>query len=145
MQNHLAGAAIMKAPLPWTLTQNSWQYTTIYDANKSPVCQLDLEDWHVTEANQDELETVQASVATLIITAANNHAPVLKTLEHCAALFDTLAVKLDRWATESRSGGWSTHQVDENRKTADDCRRYAGHIRAAIPRSPQEIGGSAHD
>lgn len=76
----------------------------------------------------------QAEVdAAFIVAAANNHAPMLKSLEHCAKLFDTLAVKLDRWAAESRSGGWSTHQVDENRKTADDCRRYASQIREALP------------
>jgi hypothetical protein len=69
--------------------------------------------------------------------AINNHAPMLKSLEHCAGLFDTLANKLDRWATESRQDGWSTHQVEENRRTADDCRRYAASIRSALPPRPQ--------
>lgn len=71
--------------------------------------------------------------ASLIIEAVNNHAGLLKSLEHCAKLFDVLAVKLDRWATESQTGGWSTHQVAENIKTAADCRRYATHIRSALP------------
>jgi hypothetical protein len=59
------------APLPWTVTANSWQYTTIYDGNGDVVCRLDLEDWGVTEENQDELETLQAKVAALIVAAAN--------------------------------------------------------------------------
>lgn len=71
--------------------------------------------------------------ATLIIEAVNNHAPMLKTLEHCAKLFDVLADRCDRWANESRSGGWSTHQVEDNIKTANDCRRYAATIRSAVP------------
>lgn len=122
----------MKAPLPWTITQNSWQYTTVYDANKTPVCQLDLEDWGVTEGDQDELEAIQAEVATRIISAVNNHMPMMKSLEHCAKLFDTLAQTMDRWATQSQTGGWSTHQVEENIKRANDCRRYAAEIRSAV-------------
>lgn len=90
----------------------------------------------------DHLKRQAEIDAAFIITAANNHAPMLKTLEHCAALFDTMAVKLDRWATESRDFGWSTHQVDENRKTAEDCRRYAGHIRAALPQPKAAVGSS---
>lgn len=77
--------------------------------------------------------------ADLIITAVNNHAPMIKSLEHCAKLFDTLAVKIDRWATESQYGGWSTHQVQQNKATADDCRRYAAHIRRALPIGHREI------
>lgn len=68
-----------------------------------------------------------------ILRAVNNHAPMLKSLEHCVRLFDTLAMTMDRWATDSREGGWSTHQVEENRKRADDCRRYAASIRSALP------------
>lgn len=60
-----------EAPLPWTFTANSWQYTTIYDGNGDAICRLDLEDWGVTEDNQDDLEKVQAKVATLIIEAVN--------------------------------------------------------------------------
>lgn len=58
-------------PLPWSITANSWQYTTIYDANGTPICRLDLEDWGVTESNQDALETLQAKVAHLIVSAVN--------------------------------------------------------------------------
>src|SRR6185312_6233219 len=66
-----------------------------------------------------------AANADFIVTAVNNHAPMVKSLAHCAQLFDTLAKTLDRWANDSRTGGWSTHQVQENIQRADDCRRYA--------------------
>lgn len=35
------------------------------------------------------------------------------------------ANQLDKWATESREGGWSTHQVDPMKKKADELRRIA--------------------
>ena len=35
------------------------------------------------------------------------------------------AAQLDKWADESRRGGWSTHQVDPMRKRADELRRFA--------------------
>lgn len=78
-------------------------------------------------------ETENRANAEFIVTAVNNHAQMIKSLELCATLFDGLAVKLDRWATQSQTGGWSTHQVDENIKTAADCRRYAATIRRAFP------------
>ena len=60
-----------EAPLPWRFVANSWQYTTIYDGNGDVICRLDLEDWGVTEENQDDLEKVQAKVAALIVAAVN--------------------------------------------------------------------------
>ncbi len=51
------------APSPWTVTSNSWQFTTIYDADGYPVARLDLEDWGVTEEGQEDLEKLQAKVA----------------------------------------------------------------------------------
>lgn len=48
----------------------------------------------------------------------------------CEAWLD-MANTLDRWANESRSGGWSTHQVQPNMKAADDCRRRAAKLRDA--------------
>lgn len=35
------------------------------------------------------------------------------------------AAVCDKWASESRAGGWSTHQVDANRNLANDLRRAA--------------------
>lgn len=51
---------------------------------------------------------------------------------HAAGFLDGLAMRLDGWAEQSRTGGWSTHQVEANRKAADDCRRMAANLRAAI-------------
>ena len=61
------------APLPWTFTANSWQYTTVYDADNLPVCELDLENWPVTEENQDAFEKEQAKLAAFIVKAVNSH------------------------------------------------------------------------
>jgi hypothetical protein len=40
------------------------------------------------------------------------------------ALLDA-ANRCDRWAEESRRGGWSTHQIEANRELANDLRRAA--------------------
>jgi hypothetical protein len=63
-----------QAPTPWTLVQNSWRYTTIYDAEGHTICRLDLEDWSVTERNQNELEAVQMQIARRIVDAVNGSA-----------------------------------------------------------------------
>jgi hypothetical protein len=64
--------SIKDAPLPWTMVQNSWQYTTIYDATGEVICRLDLEDWGVNEENQYDLEQRQEMVAQLILHAVNH-------------------------------------------------------------------------
>ena len=57
--------------LPCKSVANSWQYTTIYDADGKILCRLDLEDWDVTEENQDALEKEQADLAALIVEGLN--------------------------------------------------------------------------
>ncbi len=54
---------------PWSIVKNSWQYTTIHNESGEAICTLDLEDWGVTEENQDELEARQAKVAAKIAAA----------------------------------------------------------------------------
>lgn len=49
-----------------------------------------------------------------------------------AAFLDEMADRLDGWARESRTGGWSTHQVKDNKRAANDCRRMAATIRQGI-------------
>ena len=45
---------------------------------------------------------------------------------HRAARFLMKAADtMDRWAHESRVGGWSTHQVEANKALAGDCRQQA--------------------
>ena len=46
--------------------------------------------------------------------------------------FDALADVLDGWANESRSGGWSTHQVVGNIEAANKCRRMAALARSTL-------------
>jgi hypothetical protein len=58
-----------RAPGQWRFVGNSWQHTTVYSQDDAPVCRLDLEDWDVTEDNQDELEAEQERVARLIVAA----------------------------------------------------------------------------
>jgi hypothetical protein len=52
-----------------------------------------------------------------------------------AAFLETMAVKLDAWATQSRGGGWSTHQVEGNIEQARACRMKAADIRSVIVRT----------
>lgn len=60
---------------------------------------------------------------------------LLEGAKQDAAFMDRLANTLDEWAVQSRSGGWSTHQVDANAKEANECRRRAAQIRAAIAKA----------
>jgi len=39
-----------------------------------------------------------------------------------------IANQLDTWATDSKVGGWSTHQVEPMRKLADSLRRKASQL-----------------
>ncbi len=38
---------------------------------------------------------------------------------------NNLADRLDKWASETQRGGWSTHHVQENLNAANECRREA--------------------
>jgi hypothetical protein len=123
-------AAMTKStPTPWAISDHTGN---IHRGWIKSVCRGFPERIVAQALGQETVEERDAN-ASLIVAAVNNHAPMLSSLESCAKLFDTLAIKLDRWATESRMGGWSTHQVDENIKTAADCRRYAAQIRSALP------------
>jgi hypothetical protein len=75
--------------------------------------------------NDDPGETLCADAAAEI---KRLREPALFT----AGFLDGLAMRLDGWAKESRTGGWSTHQVEANTKAADDCRRAAANLRAAL-------------
>ena len=46
-----------------------------------------------------------------------------------------MATLLDAWARESAEGSWSTHQVDAQRRRADQCRKYAVDCLAAIAKA----------
>lgn len=45
---------------------------------------------------------------------------------------NAMADRLDRWAKDSKAGGWSTHQVTPNEEAANECRRRAAELRAGL-------------
>lgn len=83
-------------PLPWSSVANSWQHTTIYDDNDRQICRLDLEDWGVTEDNQDELEKKQAAVVAYIVEAANNYPAMKAALNDIAWMDEHLTAETAR-------------------------------------------------
>jgi len=94
-----------ETPLPWHSVKNSWQYTTIYDANSNHVCRFDLEDWPVTEENQDELEKRQAELVALIVEAVNSHEALKARIQEQDAM---LAEAAD-WLNAAR--GWEPQET----------------------------------
>lgn len=50
-------------------------------------------------------------------------------LTDTADFLEGLANRIDGWAAESSTGGWSTHQVKANLEAANDCRRKAAELR----------------
>lgn len=105
----------------WYFVENSWQYTTVYDADRVPICRLDLEDWGVTEDNQERLEGLQTSYAQLIAQAWT--IPALRAATPDPARLELLADWFDRLDDDL---GLSETDVQ------DDLRAWAGNIRAAL-------------
>ena len=63
---------VKTSPLPWRIINNSWQFTTIVDANGNNVCEFDLERFEdLNEDNQEEYENIQRKDAEMIIAAVN--------------------------------------------------------------------------
>ena len=63
---------VKTSPLPWRSIDNSWQFTTIVDANGNKVCEFDLERFEdLNEDNQEEYENIQRNDAEMIIAAVN--------------------------------------------------------------------------
>jgi hypothetical protein len=60
------------------------------------------------------------------------HDDVLKLLSNAAMVLDNEANLLDDWAAQSLFGGWSTHQVEPQRKRADELRRESARIIVAL-------------
>lgn len=65
-----------------------------------------------------------------------------QALRDRADYLDGLANILDGWARESLDGGWSTHQVDPNIASANDCRREASRARNAIAKAERSKAAS---
>ena len=63
---------VKTSPLPWRIINNSWQFTTIVDANGNNVCEFDLERFEdLNEDNQEEYENIQRHDVEMIIAAVN--------------------------------------------------------------------------
>ena len=97
MTNSRSQPKIAHAPLPWTSVANSWQYTSIYDADNLPVCRFDLEDWPVTEDNQDAFEKAQAEVVALVVEAVNSHAAIKARIEELEGALRAIDKHLDNF------------------------------------------------
>lgn len=69
---------------------------------------------------------------------ANKDGGVIDAINMCAAIanqigfLEQMADVLDGWANQSKSGGWSTHQVNANEAYANTCRREAAKLRAML-------------
>lgn len=74
----------------------------------------------------------EVAIALKRLEAFDETLSALKAAE--AEHFD-MATLLDAWARESVEGSWSTHQVDAMRRRADQCRRHAAAVRAAISKA----------
>ena len=60
------------SPGPWKAIENSWQYTTIYDAHDHEICRLDLERFEdLNEETQDKYEAIQRADAAAIVRACD--------------------------------------------------------------------------
>lgn len=55
-----------------------------------------------------------------------------EAVANAAAYLSSVADQMDAWAEESKTGGWSTHQVQANINTANSCRRVAAKLRATV-------------
>jgi hypothetical protein len=64
-----------------------------------------------------------------------NAASIMAALKRSAQEHLDMASLLDAWARESVEGSWSTHQVDAQRRRADQCRKYAADALAAIAKA----------
>ena len=63
------------SPGPWKAIENSWQYTTIYDAHDHEICRLDLERFEdLNEETQDKYEAIQRADAAAIVLACDHDA-----------------------------------------------------------------------
>jgi hypothetical protein len=54
-----------------------------------------------------------------------------RTTEELIEFVELVAVRCDLWAQQSETYGWSTHQVEDNRHLAEQCRRSGETARAA--------------
>lgn len=59
-------------------------------------------------------------------------------IEMLANYLDQIANEQDEMARQSKSGGWSTHQVAKNMTIANECRRRASQARNTVDKYREE-------
>ena len=59
-------------PLPLSCTHNSWERSTIYDANGYEICAIEI-SWEADEDTQDHFEALKEANAAFIVRACNSH------------------------------------------------------------------------
>lgn len=66
-----------------------------------------------------------------------------KLMRETADFLLKMADDIDGWAEQSRSGGWSTHQVTANREAAAKLRERAALMYRAANKSDDRVGAVA--
>lgn len=59
---------------------------------------------------------------------------LLEQIDATVNFLDELGERLDKWASGSIEGGWSTHLVEANRRAANECRAHASNLRLSAQR-----------
>ena len=80
------------SPGPWKAIENSWQYTTIYDAHDHEICRLDLERFEdLNEETQDKYEAIQRADAAAIVRACDHLAALRRAKAEGIRMVETYA------------------------------------------------------
>lgn len=113
------------SPGPWKAIENSWQYTTIYDAHDHEICRLDLERFEdLNEETQDKYEAIQRADAAAIVRACD-HLAALRRAK--AEVWREVAQKYALWIGDD-SNYAADPQLDEYKRFEDYCDARAAQI-----------------
>jgi len=119
--------ASVAAPRPWRqsltddtmiLTMDSREVAAIDGDYNSP------DEWPVMEANAALIVFAVNNLPALLRAASERDAAV-REAERLREAMLSAATICDYWADESRNDGWSTHQVEPNRRLAASLRKAA--------------------
>jgi len=72
-------------PLPLSCTHNSWERSTIYDAEGYEVCTIAI-SWEADEDTQEHFEALKDAKAAFIVRACNSHYQLVSALESANTL-----------------------------------------------------------
>ena len=86
------------SPGPWKAIENSWQYTTIYDAHDREICRLDLERFEdLNEETQDKYESIQRADAAAIVRACDHGAALRRAKAEGQLVWSSEIPKVPGW------------------------------------------------